>query len=362
MVSAAGETQIVTVTGISGYIGSQVGLAFLNDGGFVVRGTVRDPKNEKKVEPLKKAFGDKFESLTLVAADLLDEDSLDKAIEGSTHVAHVASPFIIGEPKDEKELINPAVNGTLAVLKACRKHKVKRVVVTSSVASVCDTHPDDEPDDDIYNESHWSDPDRPDGMSAYAKSKVMAERAAWEYLEGLPEDEKFEMTVINPCFVVGPTMIGGDFSSGKVVRMLMMSEFPAIPKISFGTVDVREVAQAHVNALKIDEAQGKRFILSNECLWFTEIAEILNKEFGDKGYSVNTSEAKYCLMKFAAIFSTEASASLKYWGVKKLLDSTRSKEILKINYRPAEESFREMGYSLVKMGIVPNKGDFKFDE
>jgi nucleoside-diphosphate-sugar epimerase len=119
-----------------------------------------------------------------------------------------------------------------------------------------DTHPDKTPDDDVFNEGHWSDPDRPKGMSAYAKSKVMAEKAAWDYVDSLPEDEKFELSTINPGFVLGPTNVGGDFSSGKIIGQMMMNQFPAIPKMSMPSVDVRNVADAHANALKFDQAQG----------------------------------------------------------------------------------------------------------
>ena len=152
------------------------------------------------------------------------------------------------------DLIRPAVDGTLSALRACRKHKVKRVVVTSSVAAIEDTHPDKSPEDDTWNESHWSDPDRPEGMSAYAKSKVLAEKAAWEYQASIPEDERFELSVINPSFVLGPTNVGGSFASGDFIGQLMMNKLPAIPKVSLTCVDVRNVAQAHAKALMTDEA------------------------------------------------------------------------------------------------------------
>ena len=151
----------MTVTGISGFVGSRLGLALIKDG-YHVRGTVRDPNNEKKVKPIKDAFGEYFDkNLTLVKADLLDKASLVEAIKGSTHVAHVASPFIINEPKDEMELIKPAVTGTLNVMEACRENKVKRVVLTSSLVSIEHTHPNMTPDDDVFTETHWSDPERP---------------------------------------------------------------------------------------------------------------------------------------------------------------------------------------------------------
>jgi dihydroflavonol-4-reductase len=157
-------------------------------------------------------------------------------------VAHVASPVTVGEPKDEYEVIRPAVEGTLSVLRACRKHKVKRVVMTSSIAAIENVRHEDEPEDNTFNEGHVSDPDRPEGMSAYYKSKCLAESAAWMYVDKLPDSEKIDLTVINPGFMVGPSLVAGDFPSGKVISKIMMSKFPGIPRVSFPTVDVRDVA------------------------------------------------------------------------------------------------------------------------
>ena len=128
--------KIVTITGITGFLGSHVCLTFLKDGTFKVRGTVRDKNNEKKIDPIKKAFGEYFDQLELVEANLNDAESLHKAIEGSTYVVHTASPFPLGEPKNERDLIDPAVNGTKAVMEGAHKHKVKRVVITSSCAAI----------------------------------------------------------------------------------------------------------------------------------------------------------------------------------------------------------------------------------
>ena len=127
---------IVLITGVSGYLGSHVGLVFLKDGNFTVRGTVRDTKNEKKILPLKKAFGELFDKLTLVEADLENKESIFNAVKGANFVVHTASPFPLKAPKTEAELINPAVNGTLAVMEASHANKVKRVVITSSIAAI----------------------------------------------------------------------------------------------------------------------------------------------------------------------------------------------------------------------------------
>ena len=157
------QKQIITITGISGYVGSQTCLLFLNSGKYHVRGTVRNKNNEEKIAPLRKAFGEKFEELELVEADLLDEESINRAIQGSTYVAHIASPFITGQPKHEDELIKPAVNGTLAVLKACRINQVKRVVITSSIATIVYPLDIDRPDDGLYTEEYWSNVESPGG-------------------------------------------------------------------------------------------------------------------------------------------------------------------------------------------------------
>ena len=171
----------VTITGISGYLGSHVCLLYLQSGEYNVRGTVRSKTNEKKIEPLRKAFGDLFDQLELVEADLLDEESLIAAIAGSDYVVHTASPFVTETVKDENILIKPAVNGTLAVMKGCRAAKVKRVVITSSVAAIMNVGDESWPDDDIFTEADWSEPESKMGSQAYNKSKTLAEKAAWDY-------------------------------------------------------------------------------------------------------------------------------------------------------------------------------------
>lgn len=231
----------VVITGISGFLGSHVCLQFLQDGGFHVRGTVRDKNNEKKLAPLKKAFGEYYHQLELVEADLMKPESLDAAVQGCDFVVHTASPFPIEAPKDENELIRPAVEGTMAVIRAVHKYKVKRVVVTSSVAAVMYQSPKNMKVENSEND--WTDTT---SCGAYEKSKTLAEKAAWDYLHGLPEEERFELVVINPSLILGPSMITGDFSSGLIVRKLMSGKFPGMPKIMFPVVDVRDVAFAHL--------------------------------------------------------------------------------------------------------------------
>jgi len=172
---------LVTITGISGFLGSHVCLSFLQSAEYRVRGTVRDKNNEAKIAPLRKAFGEHFSSIEMVEADLLDSDSIQRAIEGSAYVVHTASPFFFA--KTEEEVVKPAVEGTLAVMRACAASGVKRCVITSSMASVLYLAKEDMPDLETgcFDESCWSNPDRPEGMLPYPKSKLLAERAAWDF-------------------------------------------------------------------------------------------------------------------------------------------------------------------------------------
>jgi len=170
----------VVITGVSGYLGSHVALVFLKDGGYNVVGTVRDTKNPAKVEPLRKGLGELFNNLTLVEADLNDAESLFAAIKGAHYVVHTASPFPLKPPKHENDLINPAVNGTKAVMQACHANKVKRVVITSSVAAIMYMTPTEVPVDNHYTEKCWSNPEG-NHIAAYAKSKTLAEQAAWSF-------------------------------------------------------------------------------------------------------------------------------------------------------------------------------------
>ena len=241
----------VVITGITGFLGSHVCDYFLKDGTFDVRGTVRDKKNEAKLAPLRKAFGDNFSKLELVEADLLKPETIDEAVKGCDYVVHTASPFPIEAPKDENVLIRPAVEGTMAAVRAAHKYKVKRIVITSSVAAIMGQS--EENMKEIYTENDWTDVK---AVGAYEKSKTLAEKAAWDYMHSLPEEERFEIVTINPVLIMGPSLITGDFSSGQVIMKLLSGKFPGMPKIMMPIVDVRNCAEAHLQALKVDEAKN----------------------------------------------------------------------------------------------------------
>ena len=201
---------------------------------------------------------------------MLKPESLDEAIKGCDYLVHSASPFPLATPDDENALIKPAVEGTLSALRAAHIHKVKRVVITSSIAAIYVQKPENKKD--LYDENDWSDPSI---AVPYEKSKTLAEKAAWDFVQKITESERFELVVINPALTWGPTLIPGDFSSETLIADILRRKYPGTPKLMMAIVDVRDVAKAHVQAIKIEEAKNQRFILSSQSLWFKQVAEIL---------------------------------------------------------------------------------------
>ena len=260
--------------------------------------------------------------MELVEANLLDSSSLQRAIQGSTYVIHVASPFVVDMPRDENDLIKPAVEGTLSALRAAQAAGVKRFCLTSSQASVY--HKDYANQPEVWNEEHWADKIDAE-LNAYEKSKVRAERAAWKFVAEMPEESRIELTTICPGLILGETMVKGEFASAEIINKFMHNNLPGgIPMLHLGLVSVKDVAKAHIECIKRDEAQGKRFLIVDKPLWFREIAYVLRGNFANYGYPIPESEAKFCLIKFASYFMSDAAYVAKVWGKEFPVDNSRS--------------------------------------
>jgi dihydroflavonol-4-reductase len=246
-------TTIVCVTGGNGFVGSHC-VARLLEQGYTVRTTVRslDPA---KTDPLRKAVPN-ASRLSFHKADLLHDAGWQEVLTGCTYVLHVASPLVMSEPKDENELIRPAVEGTTRVLEFAAAAGVKRVVLTSSYLAVGAGHKDYTR---VHDESVWSDEAGLGSVGAYTKSKIRAERAAWTFADRHPE---LELTVMNPHLVLGPLLIKGARSSLAMIEQMQNGKLPIAPKIQVGAVDVRDVAACHVIAMTLPEANGQRYILA----------------------------------------------------------------------------------------------------
>jgi len=337
------------VTGASGFLASHVVKQLLEGGEVMVRGTVRNLANEKKVAPLRKLAPEnaKYE-LELVEADLTNKESWVEAVKDCTYVIHVASPFPAENPRDEMEVIGPAVEGTKNVLEACAKTKggVKRVVLTSSCAAIYAGRYNE---GKVFTEEDWA---LEEGSTPYEKSKARAEKAAWELVKNLSDDEKFELCVINPGFILGPVLQGSTCTSMEFHRRLLQREVPMVPRISFPMCDVRDVAGAHIAAMTSPKAPGNRFVSVTDTMWVPEMARILNEEFRPLGYKVPTWVAPKFGLRVMALFDGSVKMLLPAIGHEIKFDNTKIKQDLQ--YKPTElkTSIIDMAYSLIDAGFV----------
>ena len=321
----------VLVTGAAGYIAGHI-VRELLEHGHTVRGTVRDPSAEDKVGYLR-GLGE----IELVTADLMEDAGWDAAVAGCEVVMHTASPFFLSD--DESKLVGPAVEGTLRVLRAAHAAGVKRVILTSSTAAIVNT------DAERYTEEQWSDPD---SSSPYPKSKTLAERAAWDFVEG----KDMELVSCNPCLVLGPLQSDRTSLSVNVVERLLGRKMPAVPHLGFSIVDVRDVAIAHRLAMETPAAAGNRYLLMSGHLWMKGMAEILKARFGDQGFRPPTMRLPYPILWLVARFDSGARSILSSVGEHKLLDATKARTELDWSPRPVHDSVVETGQSLIDRGIV----------
>ena len=297
----------VLLTGISGYIANHCAAELLKNG-YSVRGSLRSfSKKEEIIEAIKKEIDPK-DNLEFCELDLLEDRGWDKAMEGCKFVLHVASPFINIEPKDENEYIQPAVDGTMRALKAAKKAGIKRVVLTSSIVSMLENA-----DKSInIDYSSWTNV-KAKNVSAYIKSKTLAERSAWDFIKNQNEENPLELSVVNPGPVFGPSLSGNlKGASMGMFKNMIIGKIPMVPKFSINMSDVRDVAKIHVLALENKNANGKRFIVTTEKPFaFQELAQILKSNGYDK---VSTKLAPNFLLKFIGNFDREARSMRAFIG------------------------------------------------
>jgi nucleoside-diphosphate-sugar epimerase len=267
----------VLVTGGSGFLALHT-IRRLLDAGYDVRTTVRTSSREAEVRALLPGAG---ERLTFFTADLLADAGWAAAVEGAEFVLHVASPFPAGAPEHEDDLIVPAREGTLRVLRAARDAGVRRVVVTSSFAAIGYGRPD--PGEHVFTEADWTDP--ASDIGAYVKSKAIAERAAWDFDRGA-----MELAVVNPVGIFGP-VVGHDHSAstGLISRLLDGTMAAGVPRLAFAVVDVRDAADLHLRAMTDPAAAGERFIAAaGDSVWLSDIARVLRERLGAAAAEVPT--------------------------------------------------------------------------
>jgi nucleoside-diphosphate-sugar epimerase len=336
----------VLVTGASGFIALHCILQLLEHG-YRARGTLRTPTREPALRNALAKHVDAADRLEFVTADLTRDEGWLDAVRGCTYVLHVASPLPREVPKHEDDLIVPARDGALRVLRAASEAGVKRVVMTSSLAAVCYGHVRD--GSRVFDENDWS---LTEGIGAYEKSKTIAERAAWDFVGGLPPERRPELVVINPGIVFGPILTDDWGTSGEVVRKLMRREFPGVPRLGWAPVDVRDVASAHLAAMTSPAAAGKRFCCAIEHAWMSDIAAVLNAHFADRGYRIPTRRLPSFLMRVVALFDKTARVALGDLDKRQDVSSARIRQTFGWKPRSLEEMVVSMGESMIEQGVV----------
>lgn len=337
----------VLVTGGSGFIGSHSILQLLA-AGHQVRTTVRSLKRESEVRALlRNAGAEADDRLTFFAADLLNDAGWPEAVAGCDYVLHVASPFPASTPKHEDELIVPAREGSLRVLRAARDAGVKRVVLTSSFAAIGYGR---KPQSTPFNETNWTDPDG-EGVTPYVKSKTLAERAAWDFIAR--EGRALELSIVNPVGVFGP-VLGADFATSiLLVQRMMDGSLPGCPRLCFGAVDVRDVVDLHMRAMTDPAANGERFLaVAGDFMWMIEIARVLKARMGAAAKRVPTRELPNWLVRLASLRDPAIKQILPELGKAKNAKNQKARTVLGWAPRSNEECVAATAESLVRLGLL----------
>ncbi len=337
----------VLVTGGSGFIGSHCILQLLA-AGHQVRTTVRSLKREGEVRALLKEGGaDPGDRVSFVAADLEQDAGWQQAVAGCEYVLHVASPLPPKLPRHEDELIVPARDGSLRVLRAARDAGVRRVVLTSSFAAIGYGHKQRSAP---FDETSWTDLTG-DDIAPYAKSKTLAERAAWDFIAS--EGGGLELSVVNPVGVFGP-ILGPDFSTSiLLIQRLLNGAMPGCPKLYFGVVDVRDVAGLHLRAMTDPAAKGERFLaVAGDFMSIMDMARVLKSRMGASAKRVPTRQLPNWLVRLAAIRDPAVKTVLPELGKVKNATGGKARRILGWAPRSNDEAILATAESLVKFGLL----------
>ena len=310
------------VTGGSGYIGLHCISQLLKEG-FSVRTSLRSMDRKKEIQEALSGLIKNNENLEFCELDLMRDEGWDDAVRECSYVLHVASPVYDKNMKDENSFIQPAKQGLLRALKPAIKYKIKRFVLTSSIAAITQGHEDLEID-----EKSWSLIDK--DTLPYIKSKTYAEKAMWNYMDEIDEKEKIEVCAINPSFVFGPSLTYDMGASNLLIRGLLVGKLPALAKIQFNVVNVVDVARAHILALKLDNAAGQRVLVSEKALWLSDIAKI----FKNNGFTkVPSIVVPNFLLGFLSFFLRDIALFKDRLGKSQITKSDNAKKLL--DWKPA---------------------------
>ncbi|MFM7084333.1 MAG: SDR family oxidoreductase [Hyphomicrobium sp.] len=341
------DDNFIVVTGGSGYIAKHIVLRLLKDG-YNVRATVRSSERRAELQSamVRNTLNDRElpRRLSIPDLDLNRDDHWNDVVSGAAALIHTASPFPMAQPKDENELVRPAVDGTLRALRAAKITGVNRVVLTSSILAVL--YPKTNHKSKL-DEEDWSDVEDP-RVSPYAKSKILAEKAAWDFIRS--QAPEIKLTVINPGLVLGPPLDSSIGTSLRVIQRILRAKDPMVPKIGFPIVDVRDLARIHVTCLQRKSTSGKRYIAGDEFLWYHQIAEILKSEF--PRYGIKTRPAPSFLIRLKSLFDQRLRSITPVLDRRVDVCADRARSEFELNFRPAMESIISSAHFLVDNKLV----------
>ncbi|MEM1325565.1 MAG: aldehyde reductase [Bacteroidota bacterium] len=336
----------VLLTGVTGFLGSHTTIQLLEKG-YEIIGTMRDLKRQEEIRTIIERHTDKGEHLIFAEADLSDEAIWTELTKGVDYVQHIASPFPRTLPKHEDDLILPAKNGTLHILKAAEANGVKRVVLTSSSGAII-YGKDKDQRSGTYTESDWTDVSSKKDSTPYFRSKTIAERAAWDFVAN--ENVSVELATVCPGAILGPVLEKDFGTSANIVIKMLDGSTPAIPRIGFDVVDVRSVADLLIRAMENEAAANERFIGSTGFMSFKSVADILRTTYPNRKIPAAT------LPNFAVKLFSYIDPSLKPilndLGVERKVDNSKAKQLL--NWQPIEneEAVKACAKSVIELGIV----------
>lgn len=334
---------LIVVTGASGFIAKHIVLQLLDEG-YAVRATVRSKGREGDLRTAiaqhVRDASDLDSRLSFATLNLEHDDGWDSALTGANALVHTASPFPLVQPNNESDVIRPAVDGTLRALSAAKRTGVSRIVLTSSVLAVLLAKPNGKA---RLDESDWSSPDDP-RATPYAKSKILAERAAWAFVE--QDAPELELSVINPGFVIGAPLDRSFGTSLSVIQRVLKAKDQMLPNFGFPVVDVRDVARMHVACLERPDSVGKRFLGGDEFLWFPQMAQILKAALPDR--RIVTRRAPNFMIRLLAYIDPEIRSIVPSLDQRTDVTADRARTELGVSFRPAADAVVSAGRFLTE--------------
>jgi len=336
----------IFISGASGFIGTHIVIEGLKRG-YTITGTTRSMHKEGVLREIVSAhLGEEALSrLIIYYCDLNSPDGWADAMKGCNAILHVASPFPMGLPKHEDDLILPARNGVKHVFEAALQNNIHRIVQTSSIAAIMYGHESGKTD---FTEEDFTNINGA-MISPYTKSKALAEQDVWKYAKQHPE---LKVSVINPGFVLGPLLNKEIGTSGDVILKLMKGEFPGVPKLGFPIVDVRDVAAAHYNALENDLSIGQRYATVSESFWFKEIAKAILDAYPTYNKKVKAKELPNWFLKIFSLFDKPTRMIIDELGFCAIISNDKLKRDLKIQPIAAKDAIQATAKSLVDLKLV----------